>query len=225
MSACKATTLTKTATGTNLKSTNSGSSKTLTRENSGDDFRKGLHQLAEERKKQREQKHLQAAQLREAKERERAERMAKLAKEREEKRLKKQQEKEKLEERKRLEMEELQRKLCQQEEIERLKKAKAKEQERELLQQMKLQQQMQSAKSKKMMPPPPKSKYTFEMLHEDDSTDDEGKVSYKRPPVPTWSRCKPLYMILLHKILMLISSSSRAGRRDDIANLLPHRHY
>ncbi|XP_023162588.2 scaffold attachment factor B2 isoform X1 [Drosophila hydei] len=188
MSACKATTLTKTATGTNLKSTNSGSSKTLTRENSGDDFRKGLHQLAEERKKQREQKHLQAAQLREAKERERAERMAKLAKEREEKRLKKQQEKEKLEERKRLEMEELQRKLCQQEEIERLKKAKAKEQERELLQQMKLQQQMQSAKSKKMMPPPPKSKYTFEMLHEDDSTDDEGKVSYKRPPVPTWSR-------------------------------------
>ncbi|TDG47688.1 hypothetical protein AWZ03_005832 [Drosophila navojoa] len=187
MSACKATTLLKTATGTNLKSANSGSNKTLTRENSGEDFRKGLHQLAEERKKQREQKHLQAAQLREAKERERAERMAKLAKEREEKRLKKQQEK-LLEERKRMEMEELQRKLNQQEEAERLKKAKAKEQEREMLAQMKLQQQLQSAKAKKMMPPPPKSKYTFEMLHEDDSTDDEGKVSYKRPPVPTWSR-------------------------------------
>ncbi|KRG04180.1 uncharacterized protein Dmoj_GI19498, isoform B [Drosophila mojavensis] len=187
LSACKATTLMKTATGTNLKSANSGSSKALTRENSGEDFRKGLHQLAEERKKQREQKHLQAAQLREAKERERAERMAKLAKEREEKRLKKQQEK-LLEERKRMEMEELQRKLNQQEEAERLKKAKAKEQERELLAQMKLQQQLQSAKAKKMMPPPPKSKYTFEMLHEDDSTDDEGKVSYKRPPVPTWSR-------------------------------------
>ncbi|EDW01597.1 inner centromere protein [Drosophila grimshawi] len=179
MSANKATSLMKTATGTNLKSTNSTSSKTLSREHSGEDFRKGLHQLAEERKKQREQKHLQAAQLREAKERERAERIAKLNKEREEKRIKKQLEKEKLEERKRLEMEELQRKLCQQEEAERLKKTKAKEQERELLQQM---------KAKQMMPPPPKSKYTFEMLHEDDSTDDEGKVSYKRPPPPSWSR-------------------------------------
>ncbi|XP_033247462.1 inner centromere protein-like [Drosophila miranda] len=26
------------------------------------------------------------------------------------------------------------------------------------------------------------------MLHEDDSTDDEGKVTHKRPPAPTWSR-------------------------------------
>lgn len=157
---------------------------------STEDFRKGLHLLADEKKKQREQKHLQAAQLREAKERERAERMAKLAKEREEKRLKKQQEKEKLEERKRQEMQELQRNMYQQEEAEQLKKAKAKEQEREMLQKMKMQDKLNAAKTKKMMPPPPKSKYTFEMLHEDDSTDDEGKVSHKRPPVPTWSRCK-----------------------------------
>ncbi|XP_030378995.1 inner centromere protein [Scaptodrosophila lebanonensis] len=186
LSACKATTLMKTATGTNLKSTNSSSTKTLSRENSGDDFRKGLHQLAEERKKQREQKHLLAAQQREAKERERAERMAKLAKEREEKRIKKVQE----QERKKQEHE-MQLKLRQQEEAEALKKAKAKaiqEQERAMLLQMK-QDQLNSAKSKQiMMPPPPKSKYTFEMLHEDDSTDDEGKVTYKRPPPPTWSR-------------------------------------
>ncbi|KAL7736618.1 hypothetical protein ACLKA6_015254 [Drosophila palustris] len=179
MSASKATVLTKSSSGTNLKSTNSSSSKTLTRENSGDDFRKGLHQLAEERKKQREQKHLQAAQQREARERERAERLAKVA---EEKRLKK----EKLEERKRLELEELQRKIYQQEEAERLKKAKAKEQEREML--LKIQQQNSAKAKQHMMPPPPKSKYTFEMLHEDDSTDDEGKVSHKRPPVPNWSR-------------------------------------
>ncbi|KAH8416177.1 hypothetical protein KR222_009832 [Zaprionus bogoriensis] len=185
MSACKASTLIKSASATTLPRTNS--TKTLSRENSAEDFRKGLHLLADEKKKQREQKHLLAAQQREAKERERAERMAKLAKEREEKRIKKQQEKEKLEERKRAEIEELQRKLYQQEEAERLKKAKAKEQERELLQKMKLQQQL-NAKAKKMMPPPPKSKYTFEMLHEDDSTDDEGKVSHKRPPVPSWSR-------------------------------------
>ncbi|KAH8369600.1 hypothetical protein KR093_000244, partial [Drosophila rubida] len=181
MSASRAAPLTKANTTTNLKSTNSSSTKTLSRENSGDDFRKGLHQLAEERKKQREQKHLQAAQQREVKERERAERLAKLAKEREEKRLKK----EKMEERKRMEMEEMQRKIYQQEEADRLKKAKLKEQEREMLHQMKL-QQLNSAKA--MMPPPPKSKYTFEMLHEDDSTDDEGKVSHKRPPVPSWSR-------------------------------------
>ncbi|ALC41224.1 Incenp [Drosophila busckii] len=186
MSASKAAPLMKTATGTNLKSTNSGSTKTLSRENSGDDFRKGLHQLAEEKKKQRELKHQQAAALRETKERERAERLAKLTKEREEKRLKKLQ-KEKMEERKRQEMEELQRKMAQQDEIERNKKALIKEKEREHMLQMKA-QAANSAKAKKMMPPPPKSAYTFAMLHEDDSTDDESKISYKRPAVPTWSR-------------------------------------
>ncbi|XP_016993106.3 inner centromere protein [Drosophila takahashii] len=177
-SASKATTLMKTATGTNLRSANSTSTKTLSRENSGDDFRKGLHNLAEERKKLREQKHQQAAQQREAKERERAERMAKLAAER----AKKQEERKRIEERKRQEMEELQRKIRQQEEAEALKKAKMKE-----LEQQKL-QQLTGAKPKKMLPPPPKTKYTWEMLHEDDSTDDEGKVTHKRPPAPTWSR-------------------------------------
>uniref|UniRef100_A0A034WMZ1 Inner centromere protein A n=1 Tax=Bactrocera dorsalis TaxID=27457 RepID=A0A034WMZ1_BACDO len=161
-------------------------SKTLSRENSAEDFRKGLHNLAEERKKQREQKHLIAAQQREAKERERAERAAKLVKEREEKRLKKQQEAEQ----KKQALEEIQRNLRQQEDAAKLKAAKAKaEQERELLQQMKQQQNARAAAAK-MLPPPPKhqSKYTFEMLHEDDSTDEEEKTSYKRPPPPTWSR-------------------------------------
>ncbi|XP_039956669.1 flocculation protein FLO11 isoform X2 [Bactrocera tryoni] len=161
-------------------------SKTLSRENSAEDFRKGLHSLAEERKKQREQKHLIAAQQREAKERERAERAAKLVKEREEKRLKKQQEAEQ----KKQALEEIQRNLRQQEDAAKLKAAKAKaEQERELLQQMKQQQNARAAAAK-MLPPPPKhqSKYTFEMLHEDDSTDEEEKTSYKRPPPPTWSR-------------------------------------
>ncbi|XP_017129292.1 inner centromere protein A [Drosophila elegans] len=177
-SASKATALMKTATGTNLKSANSTSTKTLSRENSGDDFRKGLHNLAEERKKLREQKHQQAAQQREAKDRERAERMAKLAADR----AKKQEERKRLEERKRQEMEEMQRKIRQQEEAEALKKAKIKE-----LEQQKL-QQLTGAKPKKMLPPPPKTKYTWEMLHEDDSTDDEGKVTHKRPPAPSWSR-------------------------------------
>ncbi|XP_011196442.2 uncharacterized protein LOC105221297 [Zeugodacus cucurbitae] len=166
--------------------TSTSASKTLSRENSAEDFRKGLHHLAEERKKQREQKHLIAAQQREAKERERAERAAKLVKEREEKRLKKQQEAEQ----KKQALEEIQRNLRQQEEAAKLKAAKAKaEQERELLQQMKHQQNARAAAAK-MLPPPPKlqSKYTFEMLHEDDSTDEEEKTSYKRPPPPSWSR-------------------------------------
>ncbi|XP_054739422.1 mucin-2 [Anastrepha obliqua] len=160
-------------------------SKPLSRENSAEDFRKGLHNLAEERKKQREQKHLIAAQQREAKERERAERAAKLAKEREEKRLKRQQEAEQ----KKQALEEIQRNLRQQEEAAKLKAAKLKaEQEREVLQQVK--QQNARAAAGKMLPPPPKlqSKYTFDMLHEDDSTDEEEKTSYKRPPPPTWSR-------------------------------------
>ncbi|XP_034654208.1 inner centromere protein [Drosophila subobscura] len=173
MSASKATTLLKTATGTNLKSTNSTSSKTLSRENSGDDFRKGLHTLAEERKKLREQKHLQAAQQREAKEKERAKQAAERAKVREERK--------KLEERKRLELEELHRKMRQQEEAEALKKAKQRELEQQKLAQL-------TGAKKKMLPPPPKTKYTWDMLHEDDSTDDEGKVTHKRPPAPTWSR-------------------------------------
>ncbi|XP_053964830.1 mucin-5AC [Anastrepha ludens] len=161
------------------------SSKPLSRENSAEDFRKGLHNLAEERKKQREQKHLIAAQQREAKERERAERAAKLVKEREEKRLKRQQEAEQ----KKQALEEIQRNLRQQEEAAKLKAAKLKaEQEREVLQQVK--QQNARAAAGKMLPPPPKlqSKYTFDMLHEDDSTDEEEKTSYKRPPPPTWSR-------------------------------------
>ncbi|KAI8119164.1 hypothetical protein FF38_02401 [Lucilia cuprina] len=182
-SASKALPMPKSASASSLQRSNStASTKTLQRENSADDFRKGLHNLAEERKKQREQKHLLAAQQREAKERERAERMAKLAKEREEKRqLKKQQE----QEQKKRELEEIQRKLRQQQEEEAAKLKAAKE--REMLMQMK---QQQLLAKQRMMPPPPKtsSKYTFEMLHEDDSTDDEDKVSYKRPPPPTWSR-------------------------------------
>ncbi|KAM7344571.1 uncharacterized protein ACRADG_011247 isoform 2-T2 [Cochliomyia hominivorax] len=180
-SATKTLPLPKSANAASLQRSNStASTKTLQRENSGDDFRKGLYNLAEERKKQREQKHLLAAQQREAKERERAERMAKLAKEREEKRLlKKQQERE--QEQKKRELEEIQRKLRQQQEEEAAKLKAAKE--REMMKQQQLAKQ-------KMMPPPPKasSKYTFEMLHEDDSTDDENKVSYKRPPPPSWSR-------------------------------------
>ncbi|XP_033251043.1 histone-lysine N-methyltransferase, H3 lysine-79 specific-like isoform X1 [Drosophila miranda] len=177
MSASKATTLLKTATGTNLKSTSSASTKSLLRENSGEDFRKGLHSLAEERKKLREQKHQHAAQQREAKERERAERIAKQTAER----AKKQEERKKLEERKRLEVEELNRKMRQQEEAEALRKAKIRELENQKLAQL-------TGAKKKMLPPPPKTKYTWDMLHEDDSTDDEGKVTQKRPPAPTWSR-------------------------------------
>ncbi|XP_033251159.1 histone-lysine N-methyltransferase, H3 lysine-79 specific-like [Drosophila miranda] len=177
MSASKATTLLKTATGTNLKSTSSASTKSLLRENSGEDFRKGLHSLAEERKKLREQKHQHAAQQREAKERERAERIAKQTAER----AKKQEERKKLEERKRLEVEELNRKMRQQEEAEALRKAKIRELENQKLAQL-------TGAKKKMLPPPPKTKYTWDMLHEDDSTDDEGTVTHKRPPAPTWSR-------------------------------------
>ncbi|XP_067629944.1 inner centromere protein isoform X2 [Eurosta solidaginis] len=154
-------------------SSSSTSTKTLSRENSAEDFRKGLHSLAEERKKQREQKHLIAAQQREARERERAERAAKLVKEREEKRLKKQQEAEQ----KKQELEDIQRNIRQQEEAAKLKASKAKaEQERELLKQMK--PQSARAATTKMLPPPPKVR----------STDEEDKTSYKRPPPPTWSR-------------------------------------
>lgn len=180
------------------KTTTTTTKGTLSRENSGDDFRKGLHQMAEERKKQREMKHMQAAQLREQKEKERAERLAKANKEREEKRLLKAES-----EQKKRELEEIRRKLKQQEEAEAAAKkkqlaAKQKailEQERELL-------KAKEASKTRMLPPPPKvqAKYTFEMLHEDDSTDDEAKTSYKRPPPPTWSRSKYYFFLLcLHK--------------------------
>ncbi|XP_055921507.1 inner centromere protein [Eupeodes corollae] len=183
--------MTKQNSASNLKSTSSTSKQSLSRENSEDDLKKGfnkLQKLADERKKKRELKHLQAAQLREAKEKERAERLRKLVKERDEKNRKKAQE---LEQKKR-ELEEINRNLKLQEEREqKLKIATASatkskvdpteiaRQERELLEQM------------RKMPPPPKvnsNKYNFNMLHSDDSTDEEGKASYKRPKPPTWSK-------------------------------------
>ncbi|XP_037953686.1 MAP7 domain-containing protein 1-like, partial [Teleopsis dalmanni] len=182
---------------TNLKPTTSASAKALSRDNTSDDLRKGLSQQAEERKKLREQKHVLAAQQREMREKERTERMAKQAKEREEKRIKKQLEIEK----KKREQEDIQLKLRQQEEAaaeaaamkQRVAKAKAiAEQEQEHLAQIEKAKQGTLSKKKMMPPPNPKpevkSSYTFDMLHEDDSTDDEDKVSYKRPPPPEWSK-------------------------------------
>uniref|UniRef100_A0A1A9WPB2 Inner centromere protein ARK-binding domain-containing protein n=1 Tax=Glossina brevipalpis TaxID=37001 RepID=A0A1A9WPB2_9MUSC len=204
-SASKATMpLHKSTTASSLKNaTVMGSMKNLQREYSADDVRKALKSQSEERKKQREQKHLLAAQQREAKERERAERFAKLAQEREEKRLKRQAEQE---ERKKREIEEMNRKLRLQEEsaavaIEnKLKTAKAKgtAHEHEMAKQ-------------RMMPPPPKlqTKYRFEMLHEDDSTDEEGKTTYKRPPPPIWSRSHergPAILMQQHTPLDVIDS-------------------
>ncbi|XP_055858689.1 calponin homology domain-containing protein DDB_G0272472-like [Episyrphus balteatus] len=183
--------LSKQTSASNLKSTSSTSSQSLSRENSEDDLKKGfnkLQKLADERKKKRELKHQQAAQLREAKEKERAERLKKLVKEREEKNRKKALE---MEQKKR-ELEEINRNLKLQEEREQKQRlataaaaTKSKpdqveiaRQERELLEQM------------RKMPPPPKqvTKYNFNMLHSDDSTDEEGKASYKRPKPPQWSK-------------------------------------
>uniref|UniRef100_A0A1A9UV53 Inner centromere protein ARK-binding domain-containing protein n=1 Tax=Glossina austeni TaxID=7395 RepID=A0A1A9UV53_GLOAU len=213
-SASKATMpLHKAATASSLKSgVITGSSKNLHRENSSDDVHRASSQ-SEERKKQREHKHLLAAQQREAKERERAERFAKLAQEREEKLLKKQLE----QERKKREMDEINRKLRLQDEAlaasaeaNKLKaiRAKAAAQEREML--LKLQQEQQMSKQR-ILPPPPKlqTKYRFEMLHEDDSTDEEGKTSYKRPPPPTWSRSHergPYILMQQHVPLDVIDS-------------------
>ncbi|KAL5286650.1 Incenp family protein [Megaselia abdita] len=179
----------------------SSSAKSLSRENSVEDMNRAyskFQQTAEEKKKKREQKQQQAALVREAKEKERLERLEKIRKNNEEKAKPKAQEikskkdldeiqrnlkllAEKEEQKKRLERQKLEMAEAARKEREHLKELRKKE---ELEMKRREQQKLMKAKPQHRVLP----KYNFDMLNSDDSTDEETKVSHKRPyPPPSWS--------------------------------------
>ncbi|GAB0100458.1 hypothetical protein DMENIID0001_165020 [Sergentomyia squamirostris] len=153
-------------TGAKEKSTAApmSATKTLTRSHSAEDTKKGLNvlqQLAEEKRKKREERHKLAQMAREAREREKEEKRRRML----------------------LEQQEREEKIR----AERLKALKAKRaQEQE--QKMKLDELQKKQMTRKVEMGKVKSiKYGFDMLCSDDSTDEEGKSSDKRPPPPLWS--------------------------------------
>lgn len=185
------------------KSTASTSStKSLSRENSAEDIKRGytkFQQTAEEKKKKREQKQQQAALVRELKEKERLEKLEKIRKKDEEK-IKP---KTLAESKSKKELDDIQRNLKmlaeKEEQKKRLEKqklemAEAARKEREYLREMKKKEEleMKRKEQQKLMKAKPQQrvlpKYNFDMLHSDDSTDEEDKVSHKRPYAPpSWS--------------------------------------
>lgn len=181
--------------------TNTSTTKTLSRENSVEDLNRGyakILQTAEEKKKKREQKQQQAALIREMKEKERQERLEKHRKKEEEKNKVKAQEMktkkelddiqrnlklmaEKEEQKKRMEKQRQEMEEAARKEREHMKALKLRE---EAEQRRREQQKLMKAKPQQRVLP----KYNFDMLHSDDSTDDEDKLSHKRPYAPPgWS--------------------------------------
>uniref|UniRef100_A0A1B0DLU0 Uncharacterized protein n=1 Tax=Phlebotomus papatasi TaxID=29031 RepID=A0A1B0DLU0_PHLPP len=155
--------------GTKKKSSKGGQAMSATKANtrsaSAEDTKRGLNALqllAEEKRKKREERHKQAQMIREAKEREKEEKHRRMIQEQQER-------EEKL----------------RQDRIKALKAKQILEQEQKsrLEELQKQQQQKLRAEAKRKA-----SKYGFDMLYSDDSTDDEGKSSDKRPAPPLWSQ-------------------------------------
>ncbi|XP_059618904.1 calponin homology domain-containing protein DDB_G0272472 [Phlebotomus argentipes] len=143
------------------KSNAPASAGKVTRSTSAEDTKRALNPLllvAEEKRKKREERHKLAQQAREEKEREKQERHRRMM----------------------LEQQEREEKIRQ----ERRKAAKIKQQQE--LEQRKRLEELQKAQSGKGATAKA-LKYGFEMLCSDDSTDDEGKSSAKRPTPPLWS--------------------------------------
>lgn len=60
-----------------------------------------------------------------------------------------------------------------------------------------LQKQILSEKTAQQKKEESQATYSFDMLHTDDSTDDESRPSKKRPPAPQWSRSKYFHPLCL----------------------------
>lgn len=158
-----------------------------------------LNRQLEEKRKVREEKQRQAQLQREAIEKEKRDQAVKLQLEREEKYRKIMKEKE---EKQRVEA--LKKKTLKDKQAKKFAEEKAKKDEfvvpkplaenqssnkdDSLL--LKLQKQKLIDKAAQEKKDASKNHYDFDMLHTDDSTDDESRPSQKRPPPPTWSRSK-----------------------------------
>lgn len=154
----------------------------------------------EEKKKNREEKMKQAQQQREALEKENREKVLKQQQERDEKYRKIMKEKEEKQR-----MDALKKRLMKEKQAKKYAEEKARKDEflapapKPIEQpaltkndslQMKLQKQILLEKSFQQKKAESKSTYSFDMLHTDDSTDDESKPSQSRPAFPEWSKSK-----------------------------------
>lgn len=182
------------------------------RDASVEDTRRGLQLLAEEKKKKREEKQKQAQLQRDLKEKEKREQTERLAKEKDDKCKRLMQEKDlaqkkQAKERKDRELEHkrILEELKRAEEIKKLEIRKREERElaerreREYYEQMKAAQEETSkklasnklAQQAKILAITKQKKQTainlFDYLESGDSTEEEGKVSNKKPPPPKWS--------------------------------------
>lgn len=154
-----------------------------------------MNQLLEEKRKIREEKQRQAHQQREALEKEKRDQAKKLQLERDEKYRKIMKEKEDKQR-----MEALKKKVLKEKQAKKYAEERAKKDEfvmpkpvepyvnKDDSLHLKLQKQIIQEKAEKLKKEDSKNTYSFEMLHTDDSTDDEGRPSQKRPPAPTWSK-------------------------------------
>lgn len=160
------------------------------------------NQLLEEKRKAREEKQRQAQVAREAMEKEKRDQVLKLQMERDEKYRKIIKEKEEKQR-----METLKKKMLKENQAKKYAEEKAKKQEfmpspkpvdaqssskmnDSLL--LKMQKQIILDKAALQMKAESKNTYSFDMLHTDDSTDDESTAKSKRPPQPEWSKSKKI---------------------------------
>lgn len=151
--------------------------------------------LLEEKRKAREEKQKQAQILREAIEKEKREQALKIQLERDEKYRKIMKEKEE-----NLRMEALKKKIAKEKQAKKYAEEKAKtnflvpkpvdppsSSKNDSLH-LKMQKQLILDKSLQKKKEESKNNYDFDMLHTDDSTDDESRPSAKRPSPPEWSK-------------------------------------
>lgn len=156
-----------------------------------------MNQVIEEKRKQREEKQRQAQLQREALDKEKREQALKLQSERDEKYRKIMKDKEDKQR-----MEATKKKIQKENQAKKYAEERAKKDEfvvpkpvepyvnKDDSLHLKLQKQIIQEKSDKKKKEESKNIYNFDMLHTDDSTDDEGRPSQKRPAAPSWSKSK-----------------------------------
>lgn len=155
------------------------------------------NQHIEEKRKQREEKQRQAQLQREALEKDKRDQALKLQSERDEKFRKLMKDKEDKQR-----MEAMKKKILKENQAKKYAEERAKKDEfvapkpvepyvnKDDSLHLKLQKQIIQEKSEKKKKEESKNIYNFEMLDTDDSTDDEGRPSQKRPAAPSWSKSK-----------------------------------
>lgn len=179
----------------------SGSQKSLSQESLNDVKKMASStNLLEEKRRMREEKQKQAQMQREQLEKERRELALKQTQEREERFKKTMQEKEE-----KHRQEQLKKKMLKEKQEKRLAEERLRKEEllvaKMAIEQptperlahnnslhLKLQRQMMMEKAEKNKKTVDPNEYGFDMLHTDDSTDDESRPSVKRPPPPEWSK-------------------------------------